>query len=95
MNVRLTLTAEADLEGIFRYIAADSEVAAHKVLAAILESLKVLEQFPAAGRARDELFDGLRSWPLLQYAAYYVIEENEVLIVRILGGGQNVGRGAF
>lgn len=95
MNVRLTLRAESDLEGIFRYIAADSETAAREVVAAILDALNVLEQFPAAGRSRDDLFDGLRSWPALQYAAYYVIEENEVLIVRILGGGQNVGPGAF
>ena len=95
MNVRLTPRAESDLEWIFRYIAADSESAAHRVIAAVLDALKVLEQFPSAGRSRDDLFDGLRSWPALQYTAYYVIEESEVLIVRILGGGQNVGPSAF
>lgn len=95
MNLRLTHRAESDLEGILRYIAADNERAASKMLSAMLDTLKVLEQFPTAGRARDDLFDGLRSWPVLQYTAYYIIEDGEVLAVRIPGGGQNVGPGAF
>jgi toxin ParE1/3/4 len=82
--------AEADLEGIYRYIAADNEAAAKRTIAAILDSLRVLEAFPAAGRRRDDLFPGLRAWPTVDYTSFYFVEGGDVAIVRILGGGQNV-----
>ena len=95
MTVRLSKRAESDLEGIYRYIAAHSASNALRMVTAILDALRVLEQFPEAGRPRDELMSGVRAWPVLQYTAYYIVDEGEVLVARILGGGQNVAPERF
>lgn len=90
MTVRLYRQAESDLEEIYRYIARDNGAAAERTTAAILKALQVLELFPMAGRPRDELFEGLRSWPVGHCTAFYFIEEGEVGVARILGAGQDV-----
>jgi toxin ParE1/3/4 len=54
---RFVLTAEAknDLEQIWQYIAAESEIAADQAIAVIVQRFPRLAEFPEMGRERTEL----------------------------------------
>ncbi len=44
------------------------------------------------GRARDDLRPGLRSFPVAQYVILYVIQDEDVEIVRVFHGRQDIDR---
>lgn len=57
--------AEDDLEDIFNYIAEQNGTRrASNVLRKIYNTMKVYAHQPNAGRRRDELSEGLRSFPV-------------------------------
>ena len=60
-----------DLDEIFDYIAADSEHRAVRFIRTLRERLSLLAENPLAGRARDELAPGLRSFPIGRYVVFY------------------------
>lgn len=74
------------------YIALENQEAARRTVDNIRGPLKVLESFPAAGRPRDDLHRGLRSWPIDHYVVFYTSDESEIRIVRILHGARDVQR---
>ncbi len=86
--------AEADLSGLYDWIAEDSgeEVAAgyiDRIEAACL----ALETFPQRGTQRDDIRPGLRTMGFERRAtiAFQVVED-DVVIVRIFYGGQDFER---
>jgi toxin ParE1/3/4 len=89
LRVRLLPQAEDDLDDIWYHIALDNPEAATRTVDRILARLKVLQSFPGAGRERDELAPGLRSWPIDRYMVYYEIGA-EIRVVRILHGHRDV-----
>ncbi len=77
--------AIADLAAIVRHIAADNPAAALKTGAAILESTRLLGEFPLAGRILPE--EG-RNWVReIIYSPYRVIyelpEADQVVVLRV------------
>jgi hypothetical protein len=50
----------------------------------------VLSEYPRMGRSRDDLRPGLRSFAVGQYVIVYAIEEENVLILHVFHGRQDI-----
>ena len=85
MNISFTPQAGADLESIHRYVSDYSETKSIEYIARILQSIRVLDQFPLLGR--PGCVEGTREWSLagLPYIAIYRVKsetELEVLTIK-------------
>lgn len=89
MELRWSPEAAEDLANILRHVQRDNRDAAHKVVAAIFDSLKALPRSPYRGRAGK--IDGTRELILapLPYIAVYRVKSDAVEVVRIYHGAQN------
>jgi len=91
-----TGSAQADLLEAWLYIAEDSLSAADRVLAAIERDAGVLLGQPLIGRARPELGQQVRSWPTsTPYILYYVNDESDIVVLRVLHHARDVRLAAF
>lgn len=86
--------AEADLFGLYRYIAED---AGHEVAGAYIDRIEAacmaLETFPERGTRRDDIRPGLRTMGFERRATIvFQVKKAEVTIVRIFYGGQDYER---
>lgn len=93
MAHRLASRAADDLDEIWFYVAtASSSVdAANRVVDSIVHRLMLLSRHPYLGRARSEEFGpGTRSFPVGEYMIIYCVEEDDVLILRIVQGQRDV-----
>ena len=82
--------ALADLIEIWEYIADDSPANATRFLELVEDKHDGLARQPAMGRARDELADQLRSFPIGRYVAYYVPLADGIDLVRMLHGSRDI-----
>ena len=48
------------------------------------EALRMIAENPEIGQKRDELAEGLRSFPVGHHIAYYLERGDEILVARIL-----------
>jgi toxin ParE1/3/4 len=64
--------------------------AADGVIDAITERFWLLAQYPRMGRSRDDLRPGLRSFTVGEYVIFYIIEHEDVEILRVLHGRQDI-----
>ena len=88
MRYQLTLQAEEDLKEIAAYISKDSPKAAARLVRKIREKCRlVVARYPEAGKACNELAEGLRCSPVGSYLIFYE-GKNPVRIVRILHGAR-------
>lgn len=83
--------AEADLLGLYRFIA---EEAGHEVAGAYIDRIEAaclaLETFPRRGTRRDDIRPGLRTMGFERRATIvFQVKRTEVVIVRIFYGGQD------
>ena len=91
MTIRFSRLADLDLEGIYHYIADhSSDEAAQSVVRSIEGTLHRLADFPHVGRSRGDLSPGLRSIPVQSYLIQYRIENDDVYVVRIAYGSQDM-----
>jgi toxin ParE1/3/4 len=82
--------AEADLESIRAFIVADSPRAAIRFLGSIEKRCRSLLDFPGQGRARNDLFKGLRVLSFGRSVVIgYLTSEETVEVLRVWYGGQN------
>jgi toxin ParE1/3/4 len=85
--------ADSDLDDIWYYVATKSgsmEVA-DRLIDSITDRFFLLASHPNVGRARDEdLRPGLRTFPVGNYVIIYRIDEEDVLILRVLRGSRNI-----
>lgn len=81
--------AEVDLTLIWVYYAEKSERAAKRIRQEISSKYSILLQFPQAGRTRDEIQKGLRSFPVGNYVIFYREIEDGIEIVRVLHSAQD------
>ncbi|MGB7180590.1 MAG: type II toxin-antitoxin system RelE/ParE family toxin [Burkholderiaceae bacterium] len=89
--MRLTETAENDLAQIWVYIATEaSENTATQFLARIERTISRLRQTPMIGASREMLGPQLRVVFHPPYAIYYVPDQTEVVIVRVLHGARDL-----
>ena len=64
--------AKADLADIWEFIADDSDEQADAFIDLIDQKFQLLAQQSGIGRRRDELADGLRSFPVGRYVIFYL-----------------------
>jgi len=88
----LSPEADADLEEIWCYVAADDPAAADRLVDSFVERFTMLADFPDIGRRRDELAPGIRSVPVGAYVIFYRMFEDTVQIVRVLHGARDLER---
>jgi len=80
-------TALDDVEAIAEYINRDSPAYTRAVVNKILDTTRMLEAFPNAGRIVPELDDKkIREHFVYSYRIIYRIQNNEVLIVAVVHG---------
>ncbi len=93
MTYRLSNQCVADLKDIFRYTAEQfgSEQAAqyHASLEALFASLG---RRPQMGRTRQDIDERTRSFVHQSHVVFYEIEDDMVLILRVLHGRQDPAR---
>ncbi|MBV8209937.1 MAG: type II toxin-antitoxin system RelE/ParE family toxin [Burkholderiaceae bacterium] len=84
--------AEADLEGIGDYIAADNPSRAVSFISEVRMHCERIERNPRAYRTRLELGKGIRSCAHGNYLILFTMVDAAVLIVRILHGARDLRR---
>jgi toxin ParE1/3/4 len=87
---RLSQQVEQDLEDIWIYLAQQNQLAADKQIAQILDRFPMLAQFPDMGIKRDDLLEGLRSFPVKPYIVFYTKIFDSIEIVRVLHQSRNI-----
>lgn len=83
-------SAENDLFEIWDYIADDSEARADAFIDMLDQKFFTLASNPGLGRTRDELAEGLRSFPVGRYVIFYRAIPEGIEIVRVLHGSRDI-----
>ena len=93
MSLRLfrSEAAEADLDEIWAHVAADSPLAAERLIHSFEAAELRLADFPELAPARDGLRPGLRMWPVGNDLILYRIAPDAVEVMRILHGARDLG----
>jgi toxin ParE1/3/4 len=82
--------AKADLSDIWQFIAEDSDDQADAFIDLIDQKFQLLTQQSGLGRRREELAEGLRSFPVGRYVIFYLLIPGGVQIVRVLHGARDI-----
>ena len=82
--------AVRDLLEIWGYIAEDSEMRADAFIDKIEDIFITLAKSPKVGRLRNDLSDGLRSFPIGNYAIFYLPIASKIIIVRVLHSARDI-----
>jgi toxin ParE1/3/4 len=82
--------AKADLSDIWQFIAEDSDDQADAFIDLIDQKFQLLAQQSGLGRRREELAEGLRSFPVGRYVISYLPVPGGVQIVRVLHGARDI-----
>ena len=93
MGHRRTPEADSDLDDIWYYVASKSASLdiADRLIDSITDRFFLLASYPNVGRARDkDLRPGLRTFPVGEYVIIYRLQEEDVLILRVLRGSRDI-----
>jgi len=82
--------AKADLSEIWEFIAEDSDDQDDAFIDLIDQKFQLLAQKSGLGRRREELAEGLRSFPVGRYVIFYLPIPGGVQIVRVLHGARDI-----
>jgi len=85
-----TPQAELDLLEIWLFIAEDNESAADGLIRKIGERCQELAEDPLMGRARSELGNSVRSWPISNYLVFYRPRPDGIDLLRVLHGARDL-----
>ena len=85
-----TIQANQDLNQIHDFIAQDKPKAALRFIDFIEEKCRVISQSPDMGRKRENLAQGLRSFPVGKYVIFYRSVSNGIHVIRILHGSCDI-----
>jgi toxin ParE1/3/4 len=88
--IRLSDQAKVNLLEIREYIRRDNPDAAVEVVRGIWNKIEFLAASPNAGRGRDDLRKGLRSYPAGRYLIFYSMTGTHVLISRVIHGNRDL-----
>ena len=95
MAHRLAPRAEADLDEIWYYVAKESGSmeTANRLIDTLTERFLVLASFPYLGRSREDDFgSGYRSLAAGEFVIVYCIENQDVLVLRVVYGRRDLER---
>ena len=90
MTYRLTRRARQDVLDIWKYIGEQNEPAADEFADRLTRYFALLGDNPYAGRRRNDLRAGYRSFPVREYLVFYRIAEPGVQILRIVDGRRDI-----
>ena len=90
MTYRLTRRARRDVLNIWRHIAGENEPAADRFINLLTHHFRLLGDNPHAGRRRDELRPGYRSFPVGDYLILYRIMEPGVRILHVVHARRDI-----
>ena len=82
--------AKSDLAEIWDYIADDTEARADAFVEKIDRKFQTLAARPLIGRLRDELAEGLRSFPAGRYIIFYLSLQDGIEVVRVLHSARDL-----
>lgn len=91
-RIQRTPVVEEDLINIGKYIHARNPAAADRLLNEFEEKFQLLAEFPGLGQWRNDLAEGLRSFPVGNYLIFYFPLSDGITIVRVLHGARNLKR---
>jgi toxin ParE1/3/4 len=94
-SYRFTPQAAQDLNDIYDYIAQYNAASAARIIQRLQQTCQQLGQTPGMGRTRDDLQQGLLSFPSGNYVIFYRIGDDGIEIVRILHGAGNISPSLF
>lgn len=93
---RLRPRAIADLDVIWDYtVDAWSELQAERYVLGLSDDLQMLAEQPGLGRAREDLYAGLRAWLYSRHVIFYLRAEWGIDVVRILHVSRDISAEAF
>ena len=90
MAYRLTRRARRDLLAIWVHIAESNEAGADRFVDLLTRHFQLLGKHRFAGRKRDELRAGYRSFPVGQYLIFYRVAKQGIQVMHILHGRRDV-----
>jgi toxin ParE1/3/4 len=95
MRFHVSKETEQDLDEIFVYWARNAGLGvADRTVETIEERFALLGDFPNAGRKRDEIGPGVRSFPVGEFVIYFRKSRRAVEIIHVLHGPRDQ-RSAF
>lgn len=86
----VTSGCEVEINEIIDHVAADDVHAAVAFYKRLRDVFKLISENPKVGRERQELSEGLRSFPAGSYLIFYRIRVREVAIVRVVHGARDL-----
>jgi toxin ParE1/3/4 len=89
-SYRLTKRARRDVIKIWQHIAEDNEQAADRFIDLLMHYFSLLGDNPRAGRRRDDLRQGYRSFPVGGYLIFYRITEPGVCIMHLVHARRDI-----
>ncbi|MBY0495045.1 MAG: type II toxin-antitoxin system RelE/ParE family toxin [Cyanobacteria bacterium] len=90
---RLTERAEADVEAITDFIAADNIDAAVKVVLALEDAFVLIASRPGIGHSREDLTERpLKFWSVYSYLVVYDPASEPLTIIAVLHGARDVAQ---
>jgi toxin ParE1/3/4 len=92
VRVVISLRARSDILNIHSYFAERSLAAADRLLARFSHRFDELREFPFISRDRSEFRPSLRGLLMEGYIAFYIVETDRIVIVRVLDGRMNIER---
>lgn len=92
LSIRLTRLAESDLDEVWEYLAVAAGVeTADRVLDDCERALRKLARRPGMGHPREDLAPAyVRWWLVHSYAVAYLIDGNELTVLRVLHSSRDV-----
>jgi toxin ParE1/3/4 len=87
-DYRLTRLAEADVLGIWSYIARDNLEAADRMIDRFTEAYELLARNPNSGERVDQYRTGLRAWTVGRYVVYFRNTGAGIEVYRVLHSAQ-------
>ncbi len=83
-------TASQDLNKIADYFLTVNVTAGEKLFQLFNHKIKHLTQFPLIGRSYNHIKPSLRGLPLKGYIIFYRVSDDQIEILRIVNGHQNL-----
>ncbi len=81
--------ADDDLVAAWLHIATDNPIAADEYLDRIHHVCALLADNPGMGVDRDELRDGVRSFPVENHVVFYVAKDEGIIVLRVWPAAQD------
>ena len=92
-EVRLTQAADADIEAIAEYTIQRFGVRQARIYRdGLWNTFDILAEFPELGARQEHVGPSVRRFVHESHSIYYELGESEILILRILGRGQDPQR---